>query len=409
MKTEVSEEFVRLCGEVGAFTKSVTGTSIVDAYFGPEEFDPARAQFDGNVLSLVGRLSSVVDRIRDEVSDELRRDYLIGETESLIVVMRWLSGESMTYSELVEGLFGLRPKKFRESVIDESIAVVEEAFADFPGSDLRDKIRLFSEDGQVTGESMKQLVEGDLQHRALEVGRMFRDTVFAIMGASVTDNGVTYEAVSGKPWSGYNWYLGGFRSLNQFNIDRKFNSDTLRGVIYHEYEHHVSNLWREHQYNKTGALELSLVPLHTGRCVISEGTADTAKEFLGVDDGDPRTRAINALYALRRMTSINAAIMLNQDNRSEEEAVDYMVDRGHRSREAATASLGFIGRTTRDGNPNLWSPYIMTYFIGRTDFVLPTFSRAKEEDQLPEFFRTLYLNQYSGSSRTWRRAFEWLN
>ena len=26
-----------------------------------------------------------------------------------------------------------------------------------------------------------------------------------------------------------------------------------------------------------------------------------------------------------------------------------------------------------------------------------------------EFFKTIYLNQYSGSSLTWKKAFEWLN
>ena len=237
---------------------------------------------------------------------------------------------------------------------------------------------------------------------------MFRDRVFEAMGSFVTDNGVVYEAVRDQPWSGYNWYQGNFKSLNQFNIDVTFNQDTILGVIYHEYEHHVSNLWREKYYRDTGNLELSIVPLHTGRCVISEGTADTAKEFLGVHDDDPRTRVVNALYSLRRMTSINAAIMLNHEGKSVDEAVAYMMEKGYRTEKSSKGSIGFISHTAKDGRPNLWAPYVLTYFIGRTDFVLPTFNKAREQDQVPEFFRTIYLNQYSGSSLTWNKAFAWL-
>ena len=31
-----------------------------------------------------------------------------------------------------------------------------------------------------------------------------------------------------------------------------------------------------------------------------------------------------------------------------------------------------------------------------------------EKDVLPEFFKTVYMNPYSGSSVTWKKAFEWM-
>lgn len=228
------------------------------------------------------------------------------------------------------------------------------------------------------------------------------------MGVQVEDNGVVYEAVTDKPWSGYNWYQGGFKSLNQFNVDNTFNTNTIRSVIYHEYEHHVSNLWREKSYLDTGNLELAIVPLHTGRCVISEGTADTAKDFLDVEEENPAARVVNELYKLRRITSINAAIMLNHEGMTEEEAVEYMVEKGYRTQKAAESSVRFIGQTTEHGRKNFWAPYIFTYFIGRQDFVYPTFLKAKEQDVLDDFYKTVYLNPYSGSSLTWDKAFEWL-
>ncbi|TFF94113.1 hypothetical protein EU546_05340 [Candidatus Thorarchaeota archaeon] len=405
---EVSKEFVKLCGQVGNFTSGITGVSLVDAYFGPDELNPELQEFDGDTQSLTRNLRNLIDLIREEVNLPLRQEYMIGEVESMLVVVDWLSGEKMSYPDLVQGLFGIAMKRFDDSMIDDCIASLEAEIEGYLGADLREKVTNFTKEGEVTGEELRELVEGELQNKSSEVGQLFRERVFSKLGEKVQDNGVVYEAVTDKPWSGYNWYQGGFKSLNQFNVDNTFNAKTIRSVIYHEYEHHVSNLWREKNFLDSGNLELSIVPLHTGRCVISEGTADTAKDFLGVEEDDPAVRVMTELYRLRRITSINAAIMLNQDGRSEEEAVEYMVENGYRTQKAAKSSVRFIGQTTEHGRKNFWAPYIFTYFIGRQDFVFPTFLKAKEQGEIGQFFRTVYLNPYAGSSLTWNRAFEWL-
>ncbi len=404
----VAERFVTICGEVGNYTERLTGVSVVDAYFGPEEFHPKKQSNEKAAADLVHDIHLAFDALRDEIDDPLRLEYMMGELHSLNVVVDWLDGRDLSYAEIVEGLFHISMKRFSESEIDKSIEFVNDAMVDFSGDNLRDKIKEFGTKGEISGDSLQRLIEDELQQRARELGNEFRTKVYTIMGASVPDNGVQYEAVRDEPWGGYNWYLGEFKSLNQFNIDRKFNRDTLQATIYHEYEHHVSNLWREKAFLKTGNLELSIVPLHTGRCVISEGTADTAKDFLGVSEVDPRIHVLNVLTPLRRMTGINAAILLNDEGKSVEETVDYMIDRGYRSRESAESSIAFISPTTKDGKTNFFAPYIFTYFIGRTNFVHPTFLKATEKGVVPEFFKTVYMNPYSGSSVTWKKAFEWM-
>ncbi|MHA1964822.1 MAG: hypothetical protein ACXACG_06370 [Candidatus Thorarchaeota archaeon] len=404
----MAEKFVKLCGEVGNFTQRHTGISIVDAYIGPDEFHPKKQSKEKTAAGLVHDIHLAFDVLRDEIEDEIRLEYMMGELHSLNVVVDWLGKKDVSYSDLVEGLFHIPMKKYSESEIDKSIEIVTNVMSDFPGDDLHDKIKRFGDEGEITGETLQRLIEDELQKRSREVGEEFRNKIYRIMGASVPDKGVQYETVRGESWSGYNWYQGQFKSLNQFNIDRKFNRDTLQSTIYHEYEHHVSNLWREKAFLKTGNLELSIVPLHTGRCVISEGTADTAKDFLEVPEDDPRIVVLNALYPLRRMTSINAAILLNDEGRSLDEAVDYLTQRGYRSQKSAESSIAFISPTTKDGKTNIFAPYIFTYFIGRTKFVHPTFIKASEEGVLPEFFKTVYMNPYSGSSVTWNKAFEWM-
>lgn len=403
-----AEKFVTICGEVGNYTEKLTGVSIVDAYFGPEEFHPKNQSKEKPPQDLIHGIQESFDAIRDEIEDPLRFEYMMGELHSLNILVDWLSGKDMSYSELVEGLFSISMKKYLESEIDKQIELVSVVMDNFPGNDLRDKIKRYGEEGTITGTDLQILLETDFQQRVQEISQEFRNKIYKLMGASVPDNGVQYEAVRDEPWGGYNWYLGGFKSLNQFNIDRKFNRDTLQNTIYHEYEHHVSNLWREKAFLKTGNLELSIVPLHTGRCVISEGTADSAKDFLGVSEENPRIRVLESLNPLRRMTQINAAIFLNSEGKSVEETVEYLSQRGYRSEEASKSSIPFISPITKDGRVNIFAPYIFTYFIGRTNYVHPTFLKASKKDVLPEFFKTVYMNPYSGSSVTWNKAFEWL-
>lgn len=403
-----AERFVKVCGEVGNYTERLTGVSVVDAYTGPDELHPKKQSTDKAPSDIVQDILQTFDTLRDEVEDPLRIEYMMGELHSLNVVIDWLDGKEMSYAELVEGLFHIPMKKYSEREIDMRLVPLEEAMSDFPGDDLREKLQRFNKEGAVTGEALQNLLESDLQQRSTEIGQEFRNKVYSVMGASVPDNGVQYEAVRNEPWGGYNWYLGEFKSLNQFNIDRTFNRDSLQATMYHEYEHHVSNLWREKAYLNSRNLELSIVPLHTGRCVISEGTADTAKDFLGISEDDPRILVLNALAPLRRMTQINAAIFLNDEDKTIEEVVDYLSTRGWRTRESAEASIPFIAPTTNDGKVNLFAPYIFTYFIGRTRFVHPTFLKAVEQDVVPEFFRTVYMNPYSGSSVTWNKAFDWM-
>ncbi|MFX0053513.1 MAG: hypothetical protein ACFFAD_01175 [Candidatus Hermodarchaeota archaeon] len=403
---DVGREFIRLCGEVGNFSKSVTGLSIVDAYYGPDELAPDRQAKDREPDIMMHELSVLYDNIKDEIKLPLRSKYLTTEVYSLQSVVRWMTGEEMSYTDIVENVFGIKPTRFSEKEVEEAMKNVEAAFSDCPGSDTRERVEQFKLDGQVQGVEAKNYIEGELQQSAKDVGMLFQKKVYASMDATVIDNGIEYKAVTDKPWGGYNYYQGDYKSKNEFNVDRPFSKHGLAAVIYHEYEHHVSNLWREKAYRENNWTDLSIVPL-TGRCVISEGTADTAMDFLEVGEGTDALR-MRALTNLSRMCSMNAALMLNHEHASDDEVVEYLVECTFGKEERIRPSLEFSRPKTKEGKPNLWAPYIFNYLTGRKDFVYPTFLKAKETDKLPDFFRTVYLNPYSGSSRTWNEAFDWL-
>jgi len=410
MLMSVTERFVRLCGEVGNLTKELTGVSVVDAYFGPAHLSPLRQPTNRSGLDLHAELMAVSDAANEELTDTpLRAAYVSSEARSLAGVCEWIDGGTMPYQKVAETLFSLKVHPYPDSLVEWLRATVAEALSAPDDEALYDAVRIFQDEGLIEGAELEEWIGGTLQQRSTEVGRLFDERVFSKMGVRVTDNGVLYETVRGKPWSGYNYYQGNFKSVNQFNIDRRFNRDSIMGIVYHEYEHHVSNLWREKAYRERGFVELSIVPLHTGRCVISEGTADTAKDFLGIKEEDPRALVVDALYALRRVVSINAAFMMNVEGVTREEAASYIAENGLRDLKDASASVDFIAPETPDGRPNFWAPYVFTYYIGRTDFVFPTWKRAVERGEITRFFKTLYLNPFSGSSATWNEAFAWLD
>jgi hypothetical protein len=404
---DVGREFTRLCGDVGNLSEAVTGISIVDAYYGPADLAPARQAKGRRPEAIMHELSVITDRIKDEIDQPLRSKFLVAEVHSLQSVTKWMTSEDMSYVDIVENVFGIKPTRFSENEVEDAMKNVETTYSDCPGSDTRDRVERFKLDGQVQGEEAKNYIEGELQQSTKDVRNLFQTKIYDLMDATVTDNGIEYKAVTDKPWGAYNYYQGHYRSINEFNVDRPFSKHGLAAVIYHEYEHHVSNLWREKAYHENDWIDLSIVPL-TGRSVISEGTADTAMDFLDVGEGTDDARRIRALSNLSRMCSMNAAIMLNHEHASDDDVVAYLVERTFDTEERIRPSLEFMQPKTKEGKPNLWAPYIFNYLTGRKDFVYPTFLKARENEMLSDFFKTVYLNPYSGSSRTWDDAFEWL-
>jgi hypothetical protein len=404
---DVIERYVRLCGEVSNYTKRLTSIPLVDAYFGPAELSPSKQNMARDPESLIEELNETVDQLSD-IQPKLRSKYLIGEVKSIILVVDWLRGNDIPYTKLVEGLFNIKITKYSDRDIERAKARVDEVSSYSKGS-LKQRVAQIRSQGEVKGYKLREVIEKELQPKSTQVGHQFKEMIFSRMGVHVQDNGVKYRSVQNKPWSGYNYYQGDFQSVNEFNIDRSMNKYNLLSVVYHEYEHHVSNLWREKAYREQNYLDLSVVPLHTGRCVISEGTADMAKEFVGILEDDDETKAFQSLRDLSKMVSINAAIMMNHECYSVDDTVNYISENQFKTEEEASGIIGFICPTNQDGSANFWAPYIFTYFIGREHFVKPTFDRAISNSKEIEFFKTLYLNPYSGSSTTWNDAFNWLS
>jgi hypothetical protein len=92
----------------------------------------------------------------------------------------------------------------------------------------------------------------------------------------------TVEYVTGKSWSGYNWYQGSYRSLIQVNTDLPIYIDRAVDLACHEgYPgHHVYNvLLEKNLVRDRGWMEFTVYPLFSPQSLIAEGTANYGIEM----------------------------------------------------------------------------------------------------------------------------------
>ena len=100
----------------------------------------------------------------------------------------------------------------------------------------------------------------------------------------------TVEYVTGKSWSGYNWYQGNYRSLIQVNTDLPIHADRAIDLACHEgYPgHHVYNvLLEKHLVRDRGWPEFSIYALFSPQSLIAEGTAN-----YGIEVAFPQTERL---------------------------------------------------------------------------------------------------------------------
>jgi hypothetical protein len=398
------EDYLRLLSQIDHFTKQKTGTTLIDAYFGPKNLNPQKTKTHPPLEQLLTNLDRLIERTKD-ITDELRRVAITSDLQSLKTVVKWLSEENMAYTRLVEGLFGITPAKFTQTEIEQAQQKVEEASRMLPGEDVAEKILKWRKKSGITGEKLRKMINTEIKTLTKQIEEAFQNRIFTYFPTKIENNGVIYKTVRNKPWGAYNYYKGNYTSINAFNTDRQFNKHLLLWVASHEYEHHVANLCTEKYYKENKTLDLAAVLLNTKRSIIAEGTADCAQEFLGITSDKKHGKLMEALRNLASLTSLNIAYMQNVENADTETAAEYLASQAYIPITEARKLTQMGKPLTPNGKPNLFKAYVYTYYFGRRDYVLPTLQKAQKKHKQKEFYQTLYLNPYSRSSATWKLAF----
>ena len=262
----IAEDYVKLVLAVGQHD-----ADFVDAYYGPPEWKKAADASKVPMTDLAANaaaLSAVLQKQPapgDEMA-KLRRQYLQRQLAAVSARLRILRGERLTFDEESQALYDATAPTQPESHFEEILASLEKRF---PG----------------TGPLVERY---DAYRRAFVIPKEKLDQVFKTAIAACRERTVkqlalpaeesfTVEYVTGKSWSGYNWYQGNFRSLIQVNTDLPVYIDRAIDLACHEgYPgHHVYNvLLEKHLVRDRGWKEFTVYPLFSPQSLIAEGTAN---------------------------------------------------------------------------------------------------------------------------------------
>lgn len=210
---------------------------------------------------------------------------------------------------------------------------------------------------------------------------------------------VTYEVVGDKPWSGFNYYLGNYRSTVAINSDLRQHMANLPRLISHESYpgHHTEHCRKEAGLVAAGQAEQTIFLVNTPQCLMAEGLADLAlRSIVGPGwgrwaqeiyadlglrfDGERAERLAEASGQLLGVRQ-DAALMLHDQGKDADEVAAFLERWSLTTPDRARQSLRFLSSP-------LWRAYISTYVEGYR-LLGGWLDRATDEDDRADRFRRL--------------------
>jgi hypothetical protein len=292
---DVAPAYVKLVLAVGRHDKD-----YVDAFYGPAEWksevEAANKPLDAissEADALVARLTAI-----PEPGDEmlrLRRNYLTRQLQALAARVAILRGKKMSFDEESRTLYDAVAPTLTE---DHFRAIRDELDSVLPGAggaaSLVDRYEAWRKDFTIPKDKVDPVFRAAIAE--------CRDRTAAHMALPPAES-FTVEYVTGKSWSGYNWYQGGYKSLIQVNTDFPITIDRAIDLACHEgYPgHHVYNsLLEKSLVRDRGWVEYSVYPLFSPQSLIAEGSANFGIEmaFPGTEGVEYEKRVLYPLAGL---------------------------------------------------------------------------------------------------------------
>jgi len=263
----LAEGYVKLVLAVGQHD-----SNYVDAYYGPDEWQQeAKAQpktldtIEQEAASLLKQLRAINARGSEELV-RLRHQYLVKQLESLSARVKMLKGAKFTFDEESKALYDAVAPTYPESHFEKILRGLETLL---PGKEpLAARVNKYREEFIIPKDKLDTVFKA-----AIEEGRKRTKKHVTLPAQERFD----LEYVTGKSWSGYNWYKGNSHSLIQINTDLPIYIDRAIDLACHEgYPgHHVYNvLLEQHLVKERGWVEFSVYPLFSPQSLIAEGSAN---------------------------------------------------------------------------------------------------------------------------------------
>jgi hypothetical protein len=265
---EIAERYVHLVLAMGEHD-----ADYVDAFYGPAEWKRAADQEKKPLEQIAREAKELIAAIPTGSADEaetLRREYLRKQLGALETRVRILRGENLTFDQESRALYDAVAPRFDESHFDEILKQLEQKI---PGDG---PLWQRYENWRKPFVIPKEKVDGVFQ---LAIAECRKRTLAHI--PLPPNESFTVEYVTNKPWGGYNWYKGNYRSVIQVNTDLPIYIDRAVDLAAHEgYPgHHVYNaLLEKNLVRDRGWQEFTVYALFSPQSLIAEGSANYGRD-----------------------------------------------------------------------------------------------------------------------------------
>lgn len=262
----ISDAYIRMTLEAGTHE-----AEYVDAYYGPPALLAAAKANPRSLAELIVEaraLTAAIDTALPALvgPDRRRALALRGMLGAAETRLQMLQGRKFSFEDEAKGQFSTVPVLKPLAHYDAMLAGLEKLV---PGNGtLAARVDAFNEQYAIPKERLKPVFDAAIAECKRRTARHIN------LPAGETFD---MEFVTGKPWSGYNYYKGNYKSLIQINTDLPIRISRAVDLGCHEgYPgHHVLNLMVEERLaRKNGWKEYEVNPLYSPTSVLSEGSAN---------------------------------------------------------------------------------------------------------------------------------------
>jgi hypothetical protein len=310
-------------------------------------------------------LAALPDVPRGNGFDATRADFIGAHLRALACAGRKFAGEDIGFVDEVHDYFDVHIAKGELETYRQAHARLDDVLGgDGP---LADRMEAHRASEEIPPERLAECIEA--------FSSALRDRVRAEYPLPDTET-VEYQVVTDKPWSGFNYYLGDYRSTVAVNADIKQLMSNLPRLVAHESYpgHHTEHCRKEAGLvNRKGQAEQTIFLVNTPQCLMAEGLADLAlyaaigprwgqwaSEIyadLGLRFDGERAEAVSEASAALAGVRQDAALMLHDEHRDADEVAAFLRRWLLVNDTRARQMLRFLSSP-------LWRAYTSTYVEG---------------------------------------------
>ena len=265
---QLAEKYIRLGLTIGQYDPD-----FVDAYYGPDSLKPtvppkATLPKDSLLPAVNGLIGQLIEFNTTVEDDSLNRR------------AKWMSSQLVAFGRRIN-VFIQKYQSFDDESRD-LFAVVAPTYPESHYQALVSKLDSLLPGGGSINSRFEKLANQFIIPKA-KVDTVFKTAIAEARKRTLAhyklpaNENFTLEYVTGKPWSGYNWYQGNYQSKIQISIDMPIFIERAIDLACHEgYPgHHVYNMLLEKNlYHDKKQVEISLYPLFSPQSLIAEGSAN---------------------------------------------------------------------------------------------------------------------------------------